>query len=225
MAHPKSAVVLISGRGSNLEALLKGSSDRDGAHSYRITKVLSDQDAPGLEHARKRGVPTEYFLRSSFADKQGQRNAIFSAIRELNPDLILLAGFMMIVPEEYTREFFGKMINIHPSLLPKYPGLHTHQRSIEAGEKTHGCSTHFVDHGVDTGPLIAQAECAIQSGDTPDLLAARLLPLEHMLYPWTVHMLAAGEIRLSGTTVEYTASALQSAKSRGIRTFESAAAN
>ena len=218
MPNSKRAVALISGRGSNLKALLEEAVPENTAH-FRIDCVISDQDAPGLEYARAHSVPTKTFLRGDFESKQAHRSAIFSAVRALEADFVLLAGFMMIVPEEFTREFFGKLINIHPSLLPKFPGLHTHERAIEAGETIHGCSTHFVDDGVDTGPLIAQAECAVLIGDTPDTLATRLLPIEHELYPWTVNQLASGNIALENGVVTYSATALKSAKQRGFRTF------
>lgn len=209
MGARKRVTALISGRGSNLECLLEA--QEDSASTYQIDSVFSDCEAPGLDHARRRQIEAKSFLREQYPSRTLQRAAIFNAVRSSAPDLIILAGFMMIIPAEYTGEFFGRLINIHPSLLPEFPGLHTHQRAIAAGGRYHGCSTHFVDQGVDTGPLIAQARCEIVPGDTEETLAARVLTLEHRIFPWTVNQLAADEISLKGRTVHYSTRARESA--------------
>jgi len=201
--------VLISGRGSNLKALL------DNAQHYNIIAVLSDNpDAPGLTFAHERRIPCHAFKGAKAIVKE----AIFNKCRELDPDLIALAGFMQIIPPAFVDIFYGKIVNIHPSLLPAFPGLDTHRRAIEAGAKQHGCSVHFVDKGVDTGPLIAQASLEILPKDNKESLAARVLALEHCLYPWVVSALARREIRLEKGHVYLSATAVKEAGRQGFLT-------
>lgn len=207
----KRVIALISGRGSNLLALLAAMSEKH----YQIELVISDQEAVGLQHAQRFGVATQSIMRAEFETRAQHREAIFSAVREAKPDLVVLAGFMMIIPKTYTDEFAGKLINIHPSLLPKFPGLDVHQRVLSAQESTHGCTVHFVDDGMDTGPIIAQAQCQVLRDDTPETLAARVLPLEHQLYPWVVDQICSGDISLKERAVTYSAAALNQARILG----------
>ena len=173
----KKIAVLISGRGSNLKSLI------DNAKNYRIIAVLSDkEDAPGLKYAKKAKIPQFTFSKKEYGHKKEQKKAIFETLQNLKPDYIALAGFMQIVPLYYLEEF--TIINIHPSLLPAYPGLDTHRRVLEAGEKEHGCTVHFVDAGIDTGPIIAQEKVVVLPSDTEESLANRVLEKEHQIYPW-----------------------------------------
>lgn len=186
-----SVIAFISGRGSNFQNLVTQARD------FRVTGVVCDhKNAGGLKFAADHGIPSYIFDRSDFLSKKEARAAMLSRVRELNPSLIVLAGFMQILTPDFIATFDGKIVNIHPSLLPKYPGLDTHKRALEGKEAEHGCTVHFVDTGVDTGPIIAQASCPCEMGDTPDSLAHRVLSLEHKLYPWVVNHLAHGEISL-----------------------------
>lgn len=186
-----SAIAFISGRGSNFQNLV------NHARSFNVTAVICDnRDAPGLSFAHTRDIPAYVFDKRDFLSKKEARAAMLMKARELNPSLIVLAGFMQILTAEFIDAFQGKIVNIHPSLLPKFPGLDTHRRALEAGERQHGCTVHFVDAGVDTGPVIAQAKCECTPDETPETLAERVLSLEHKLYPWVVNHLAAGEISL-----------------------------
>jgi len=210
--------VLISGRGSNLKSLIIQSSEYK---SFEIKKVISDcADAPGLEHAMNSEIPFESFPRSRFKSKLAQKKAIYSAIEENCPDIIALAGFMQIITEDFAKKHYGKIINIHPSILPSYPGLNTHTRVLEdlknTGQPaTHGCTVHFVDAGIDTGPIIAQAECEIDAGDTPKALAAKVLTLEHQLYAWSCHQIASQNLDLVGRKILFNPEVLKSAKELG----------
>ena len=212
--------VLISGRGSNLKSLIEQSSKYQ---SYEIKKVISDHaNAPGLEHARKAKIPHESFPRSEFKNKLAQKEAIYAAIESSSPDIIALAGFMQIVAEDFAKKHYGKIINIHPSILPNYPGLNTHERVLEnlstmATPANHGCTVHFVDAGIDTGPIIAQAECEIVAEDTPQSLAARVLTLEHQLYAWSCHQIASERLKLVGRKILFDPEVLKSAKELGFK--------
>ncbi|RIL09232.1 MAG: phosphoribosylglycinamide formyltransferase [Proteobacteria bacterium] len=210
MKAPLTVAVLISGRGSNLKALI------DGAESYKIASVISDNpEAAGLNFAREASIPCSVFPRADFPSRQAQKTAIFEALKREEPDLVALAGFMLILQEELVRHFQGRVINIHPSLLPKFQGLDTHTRVLQAGEKRHGCTVHFVDAGVDSGPMVAQASCECFEEDTPETLAARVLKLEHAIYPWTANMIALRQIGLEGSKVTYAPECIIEAKEKG----------
>ncbi len=204
-------VVLISGRGSNLKSLL------DQQESYRIRRIISDRpEAGGLAYGKQYGIPTSAFARKDFPDIASLKAAIFAEAAREKPDFICLAGFMLIVPPSAIARFPRQIINIHPSLLPQFPGLHTHERVIAAQESRHGCSVHLVDEGVDTGAIIAQAEVAVAATDTPESLGAKVLAREHALYPWIMNSLGKGEIRIETTEgVEISGTARQQAVDLG----------
>lgn len=170
--------VLISGRGSNLKSLIDAVQD-----DYEIVLVASNvEDAGGLDHARAAGIPT--FAKAHKGLKRAEFDALIDAeLRAHGVEAVALAGYMRILSEAFVEGWAGRMINIHPSLLPLYKGLHTHERAIEAGDTRAGCSVHLVTAGLDEGPVLAQAEVPILPSDTPDMLAARVLIEEHRLYP------------------------------------------
>jgi phosphoribosylglycinamide formyltransferase-1 len=183
-------VVIISGRGSNLKSLL------ESARNYRISAVLSNTMAPGLAYGRERNIPCYAFPRDEFSSVAEQKAALFAKVESLAPKLVCLAGYMQIVPSDFVLRYFGKIVNIHPSLLPDFPGLDTHRRALEAEAEHHGCTVHFVDSTVDTGPIIAQSPLQVMLDESEDALAGRVLALEHRLYPWAVNGIASGEIWL-----------------------------
>lgn len=209
---PPTIAVLISGRGSNLRTLIAA---QDG---YTITEVLSNKaDAGGLEFARKAGIATSVYPRSNFASVAEQKAAIFSRVAELNPTFCILAGFMMIVPQDVTARHPHWIVNIHPALLPALPGLHPHARAVAERHAEHGCTVHFVDAGIDTGPIIAQAAVPLLTGDTEESLAGRVLDREHELFPWVIQKLARREIRVISGNLEYSISARTEAYERNFR--------
>lgn len=186
-------VVLASGRGSNLEALLEA--EHRGELPIRIVGVVSDRrQARALELARERDIPAIHFGPRGFADRQTYDLALFARLGELQPDLIVLAGFMRILDPVALAPWLGRIINIHPSLLPRYPGLHTHQRALESGDREHGASVHFVTAELDGGPVIAQTVIEILADDSEESLASRLLGREHRLLIACVGMLASGRL-------------------------------
>ena len=188
----KRVAILISGGGSNMVALVNS---MQGDHPARPVLVLSnDPKAGGLAKADALGVATACVDHKPFGkDRAAFEVALQAALEAANPDIICLAGFMRILTSDFTRKWEGRMLNIHPSLLPKYMGLHTHARALEAGETEHGCSVHEVTAALDDGPILGQARMSIAAGDTPDTLAARLLPLEHALYPAVLRRFALGD--------------------------------
>jgi phosphoribosylglycinamide formyltransferase-1 len=188
--------VLASGRGSNLGALLDASRAEDSG--YAIVGVFSDQlEAGALDIARAAGIPALALTRKKAQDRSQYDAEFFRHVCQVQPDLIVCAGYMRIISAEALAHLSMPTINIHPSLLPKYPGLHTHARALEAGDTEHGSSVHVVTAELDAGPLLAQARIAVRSGDTPDDLAARVLTQEHRLLPACVHAIATGRLRLS----------------------------
>ncbi len=176
----------------------------DRASGYRIGAVISNNsEAAGLRWAEERGITCHTVLRSDFQSLLDFKTAVLQAVIKTSPDLVALAGFMVVLQPAFIDKFSGRLINIHPSLLPKFPGLDTHQRALEAGESEHGASVHFVATGVDTGALIAQGKVAVSPSDSPESLAERTLTVEHKLYPWVVSHLVTGAISLRGDSVEY----------------------
>ena len=193
-------VVFASGRGSNFAALREA--QRRGELPIDLVALLSDRaGAPALELARDAGIDAIALKPRNYASREEFDRAIFDRAAQFAPDLIVLAGYMRIIDPAVVAAWVGRMINIHPSLLPKYPGLHTHARAIEAGDAEHGASVHFVTAELDGGPVIAQAVLPVLVSDTPESLAARLLPLEHRLLVATTRLIACGEIALDGNRV------------------------
>jgi phosphoribosylglycinamide formyltransferase-1 len=187
--------VLASGRGSNLQALLEAIAD--GRLPARVVGVFSDKPACGaIALARAAGIPTVALPPRDFADRDAHDEALFSAVAGVQPDLIVCAGYLRIISTASVRRFEGRMINIHPSLLPKYPGLDTHARALAAGDAEHGASVHVVVPELDAGPLLAQARIPVRPGDDAAALAGRLLPREHALLRATVALLALGRLRI-----------------------------
>ncbi|WP_439156230.1 phosphoribosylglycinamide formyltransferase [Yoonia sp.] len=188
----KRVAILISGGGSNMVSLVKSMT---GDHPARPVLVVSnDPKAGGLDKAQALGVPTAVVDHRPFGrDRAAFEAALQKVLADARPDIICLAGFMRILTPEFTARWAGRMLNIHPSLLPKYKGLHTHARALEAGDREHGCTVHEVTAELDGGPVLGQARLDIGPDDTPDTLAARLLPLEHALYPAVLRRYAAGD--------------------------------
>ncbi|WP_375227867.1 phosphoribosylglycinamide formyltransferase [Roseobacter sp. S98] len=184
--------VFISGGGSNMVKLLDSMT---GDHPARPCVVLSNYPgAGGLEKARQRGVPTEVVRHQPFAgDRPAFEAAVTAALEPHAPDMICLAGFMRKLTGGFTDPWQGRMLNIHPSLLPKYKGLHTHARALDAGDDVHGCTVHAVTAKLDDGPVLGQAQVPVLPGDTPETLAARVLVEEHRLYPAVLRRFAAGD--------------------------------
>lgn len=187
-------VVLISGSGSNLQALID--SIATGDSPARIRAVISNRaDAYGLERAKQAGIETLVLDHKQFDGREAFDAALVKAIDGFDPQLVVLAGFMRILSGGFVRHYQGRLLNIHPSLLPKYKGLHTHQRALEAGDREHGCSVHFVTEELDGGPLVVQAVVPVQADDTPESLAQRVHAEEHRIYPLAVSWFASGRLR------------------------------
>ena len=196
MTAPKKRVaILISGRGSNMRALIEAAKAPD--YPAEIVGVFSNKaDAPGLAYAQAAGIPTAVRSHKDYASKADFEAAMNAVLDGWGTDLIALAGFMRLLSEEFCTRWAGRLINIHPSLLPRHKGLHTHEQALAEGSTTHGCTVHFVTPGMDEGPIIAQASVPVLSGDTADTLAARVLVEEHKLYPRALAMVARGEAKL-----------------------------
>lgn len=194
---PPGIVVLISGSGTNLQAILDAVSD--GRVQARVLKVISNRpQAGGLERAQRAGVPVEVIDHREYPDRSSFDRRLQQAIDAVTPDLVVLAGFMRILTEEFVRHYRGRMLNIHPALLPLYPGLDTHARALEAGDAWHGATVHFVTEDLDAGPSIVQARVAIQPGDSPETLAQKVQTCEHVIYPQAIAWFADGRLRLDG---------------------------
>jgi phosphoribosylglycinamide formyltransferase 1 len=189
-----SIVVLISGRGSNMRALVERSADP--SMGYEVAAVLADQaDAPGLGIARDLGVPAQLVAPEKSAPRAQYDAALAAAIDRHGPTLVVLAGFMRILSADFVSRYEGRILNIHPSLLPKYPGLHTHQRAIDARDGQHGATVHFVTEELDGGPAIIQARVHVEPDDDAASLAARVQVLEHRIYPLAVSWYSMGRLR------------------------------
>jgi phosphoribosylglycinamide formyltransferase-1 len=192
---PIRLVVLISGNGSNLQAIIDNIANN--ALPAQIVAVISNKaDAYGLERAKKAGIEQHVLAYSDFSTRTHYDCALKKLIDSYQPDLIVLAGFMRILSDEFVEHFANKMMNIHPSLLPKYKGLNTHQRVLDAGEKEHGCSVHFVTPELDDGPIILQATVAIEDNDTAEILANRVHEQEHKIYPEAIRLFAENKLTL-----------------------------
>ena len=194
MRAMKNIVILISGRGSNMEAVVRAA--RSEGWPARVAAVISNKpDAAGLAFAQAHGIPTAVVPSKAYPDRAGFDAALQREIDRFAPDLVVLAGFMRILTAPFVAHYEGRMLNIHPSLLPAYPGLDTHRKAIEAGEREHGATVHFVTAELDHGPMVAQARVPVLPGDTEASLAARVLVEEHKLYPYAVRLFV--EDRLS----------------------------
>ena len=197
---PARITVLISGRGSNLVALIDAV--RSGQIAGTITQVISNRPgAPGLDHAARAGIATHVIDHKAHASREAFETALAAAIDADKPDLIVLAGFMRVLGADFVRRYEGRMLNIHPSLLPAYPGLDTHRRALAEGAKRHGCTVHFVTATVDGGPIVAQSEVPVLPGDDESALAARVLEAEHRLLPEVVGRYCAGRLVLDNGRV------------------------
>lgn len=193
----KNVVILISGRGSNMQAIVDA--QISGA---QIAAVISNRpDAAGLAWAAARGIATAVVDHKAFSSREGFDQALADCIDSYQPDLVVLAGFMRILTPEFTRHYEGRMLNIHPSLLPAFPGLHTHERAIAEGCKVAGCTVHFVTAELDHGPIVAQGVVNVADDEDADSLAAKVLKIEHQLYPQAVADFVAGRLQIRGNRV------------------------
>jgi phosphoribosylglycinamide formyltransferase-1 len=202
MSGPLPLVVLVSGRGSNLRAI--DARIAAGELPARILAVLSDrEDAAALAWAAERGLATGAVPQRQYADRAAFDAALGNVIAGYAPALVVLAGFMRILGSPLVERFAGRMLNIHPSLLPKYPGLHTHRRVLEAGDAEHGASVHFVTTELDGGPVVLQARVPVLPGDDEAMLAQRVLVQEHRIYPLAIRWFAEGRLRVDGGVVRF----------------------
>jgi len=195
MNHPEKLriVVLISGGGSNLQAIIDACAS--GAVHGEVVAVISNRaDAFGLQRARRAGIPTEVVDHREYPERDAFDRALAARIDRHRPDLVVLAGFMRILSPGFVRHYAGRMLNIHPSLLPHFQGLHTHQRALEANHEVHGASVHFVTEELDGGPVVLQAEVPVLPGDDASALAARVLEQEHRIYPTVIQWFAEGRL-------------------------------
>jgi phosphoribosylglycinamide formyltransferase-1 len=192
--------VLASGRGSNLQAILDAIDA--GRCPARVAVVVSDRkDAPALERARRAGAKAVHLDPRAYPDRVAFDDAVAEVLRQHGTELVCLAGYMRVLSAEFVRRFPGRILNVHPALLPAFPGLHAQRRALEHGVKIAGATVHFVDEGVDTGPIVLQAAVPVLDDDTEDTLAARILVEEHRLYPEAIRLYAEGRLRLAGRRV------------------------
>ena len=196
MESPISIVVLISGSGSNLQAIIDNIAA--GKINAQIAAVICNQaDAYGLERAKKYGIATDVLDHTLFSSREDFDAALSQIIDRYQPDLVVLAGFMRILSENFVRHYLGRMINIHPSLLPAYKGINTHKRALEDGARKHGASVHFVTPELDGGPVIIQASVDVKDSDTAEVLAKRVLTQEHIIYPLVIDWFANKRLQLA----------------------------
>ena len=200
MTARKRIGVLISGRGSNMSALIDACKEPD--YPAEIVTVISNRpEAPGLENAALAGIPGEVIDHTSYSSREAFEKDLDKALREAEVELICNAGFMRLLTQGFVEAWRDRHLNIHPSLLPAFKGLHTHERAIEAGVTISGCTVHFVRTKMDAGPIVAQAAVPVLAGDTADQLAARVLEAEHRLYPLALKLVASGNARVEGERV------------------------
>jgi phosphoribosylglycinamide formyltransferase-1 len=196
----KRIVILISGRGSNMQAVLEAKLEA------QIAAVISNNpSARGLRFARDAGVDAKVVNHRDFPDRASFDRALGDTVAAYRPDLIVLAGFMRILTEEFIAQFSGRIMNIHPSLLPAFPGLDTHRRAIDEGVKLHGCTVHFVTPALDHGPIVIQAAVPVLPDDDEDRLAARVLEQEHAVYPQAIRWFLDGQLAIEGNRVKFSA--------------------
>jgi phosphoribosylglycinamide formyltransferase-1 len=200
MRAMRSIVILISGRGSNMEAIVRAA--RDEQWPARISAVISSRpDAEGLAYAKVQGIPTQVIAHKQFPDREQFDAALQAAINVFQPDLVVLAGFLRILTAGFVSHYAGRLLNIHPSLLPAFPGLGTHRQALAAGVKVHGATVHFVTADLDHGPIVTQAAVQVLPGDSEEQLAQRVLQQEHIIYPSAVRSFVEGKLRLDGDRV------------------------
>jgi len=196
MHEPCDVVVLLSGTGGNLQAMID--SFQDNSSPARIRAVISNRaDAYGLERAKNAGIETRVLDHTAYEGREAFDTALIELIDSFAPKLVVLAGFMRILTPGFVRHYHARLLNIHPSLLPLYKGLHTHQRVLEAGDAEHGCSVHFVTEELDGGPLVVQAVISVELHDTPATLAQRVHTQEHLIYPLAIRWFAEGQLALN----------------------------
>lgn len=192
--------IIASGRGSNLQAIIDNI--KSGRLDAQVNVVICDKaNAYALERAKKAGIPTVSILRADYADKNAFEQAIIDCLKVYNVHLVVLAGFMRIISQTFIRQFPNRIINIHPALLPSFPGLHAQQQAINYGAKLSGCTVHFVDEGMDTGPIIMQKAVDVDSDDNEASLAEKILTCEHELYSKVLQLYAEGRIEVVGRKV------------------------
>jgi phosphoribosylglycinamide formyltransferase-1 len=202
------AAVLISGTGSNLKALI--TAVRDKGLALNIVRVVSNRaDAPGIRHAERAGMPVSVISHADFPDRQAHDAAVMDVLRPGRVELIVLAGYMRILGEQFTRQYSGRMINLHPALLPLYKGLDTYNRVLQAGDAETGASIHFVTAGLDSGPVISQVRIPVLPGDDAESLASRLHPEEHRLVVATVELFCQRKVHYEQDTVIHQGRALE----------------
>ena len=196
----KSIVILISGSGTNLQAIIDAV--RQGRIKATISAVISNRaDAPGLQRARQADINSVVIDQNAYDDRDIYDKALISEIDKYSPDLIVLAGFMRILSDEFVRHYRNIVLNIHPSLLPELKGLHTHRRALESSRQLHGASVHFVSNELDSGPVVLQAEVPVMADDTETTLAARVLQQEHIIYPMAIAWYIDGRLEIDGRNV------------------------
>lgn len=196
----KKIVILISGRGSNMQAIIEAALAEQWP--VEISAIISNRaDAAGLAYAHSKGIATATVISKNYSERSEFDAALQAAIDAFVPDLVVLAGFMRILTPAFTAHYAGRMLNIHPSLLPSFTGLHTHRQALDAGVKLHGATVHFVTAELDHGPIVAQAAVPVLSDDTEDSLAQRVLAQEHVIYPRAVRHFIEGRLRLDGNRV------------------------
>jgi phosphoribosylglycinamide formyltransferase-1 len=196
----KRVAILISGRGSNMLALVEAARAAD--YPAEIALVISNRrDAPGLQHAQSAGLKALAVDHKAFATREAFDAAVEAALTQAGIDLVCHAGFMRIQSDAFAARWLGRQLNIHPSLLPAFKGLHPHKQALDAGVRISGCTVHFVSPELDAGPIVAQAAVPVLAGDTPDTLAERILLAEHRLYPFALRLVASGQALLQGGRV------------------------
>jgi phosphoribosylglycinamide formyltransferase-1 len=201
MQSMKNIVILISGRGSNMEAIVRVAKAEQWP--ARIAAVISNRaDAPGLAFAAEQGIATAVVANTDYATREIFDAALQAAIDVFSPDIVILAGFMRILTAPFVAHYAGRMLNIHPSLLPSFPGLATHRRALESGVKVHGATVHFVSNDLDHGPIIAQAVVPVLFSDNENTLSARVLTQEHIIYPRAIRQLIEGKLSLAQGRVQ-----------------------
>ncbi|WP_341314499.1 phosphoribosylglycinamide formyltransferase [Paraburkholderia sp. IMGN_8] len=199
----KKLVILISGRGSNMEAIVRACS-REGWPARVAAVIANRPDAAGLAFAASHGIATAVVDHRQFPDRERFDAALAREIDSFAPDLVVLAGFMRVLTAGFVDHYAGRMLNVHPSLLPSFPGLKTHQQALDAGVRLHGASVHFVTSQLDHGPIVVQSAVPVLAGDTPAMLAERVLATEHIIYPRAVRWFVEGRLALDGLRVTLT---------------------